>query len=603
MKITADVKSIEKLKDYFFIVPDYQREYVWQSEIHVSRFLQDISDEFKMGAKVQSNYFIGSAIIVERDDKAFDVVDGQQRLTTIVITLCSIRNLLKDLVTADANLIRVKDELLKIVNDLLYKYDIATQRHTARLTLQYTESKDYLYRLILGEEFIDKVTPSIKRMMDAYSTIYDHFKELELNDPKLLLDFVSYFLINVELVLIKPDDLGSALKIFETINQRGVGLNAMDLLKNLLFSHAKEDEFKTIKDTWKDMLHNLERSREGDKPLRFLRYFLISRYHNGIIREDKIYEWMTSNDGINTINYKANPVAFAVELKKAAARYAEFVVATESMNADPLYPSITGIGYLSKKISRQHLVLLMALKDNIDRDIINLLAKNIESLIFYYAANKVLTKAYEEKFANWAAKIRSINTRQELDVFLQDDFNKELTEQQNKFQVAFASKGQSDFNPQYRIKYILGKLEEYIRSKVNFPANNYQYYQTQQLEHILPQTGMNVPKDLYPGDFDYFTSKYLFGNLTLLEAPINQSLNYSNDISSNQWFLIKKAAYLNSTILLTRTFSVIEIGQQTAFNGFATKNLKAFDEWNMQTIKERQEIMRNLILDIWKLYL
>lgn len=602
MKITADVKSIEKLKDYFFIVPDYQREYVWQSDVHVARFLQDISDEFKHDAKVQSNYFIGSAIIVEREDKSFDVVDGQQRLTTIIITLCVIRNILKaiELQDDEAN---IKDELLKIVKELLYKYDIATKKQTARLTLQYAESKDYLYKLISEKEFTDVPTPSIKRMQAAYNTIYDHFKELEQNDVSILLNFVSYFLINVELVLITPDDLGSALKIFETINQRGASLNAMDLLKNLLFSHAKEDDFKTIKDTWRDMLTHLDRSTEGDKPLRFLRYFLMGRYHNGIIREDEIYKWMISDEGIKAINYKAKPVEFAVELKKAAVRYADYIHATNSVNAHQNYPAITGIGYIGKKISRQHLVLLLALKDNIDNGIVNHFAKNIESLMFYYAVNRILTKSYEEKFANWAVKIRGISTMQDLINFLSDDFAKEFTEQQNKFQANFASKGQNDLSPQYRIKYILGKIEDYIRSKVNFPANDYHYYQAQQLEHILPQTGANIPQDLYPNPFDYDNSKYKFGNLTLLEAPINQSINHSNDISSNEWFVVKKAAYLNSTILLSRTFSVIEIGQQTAFNGFATKSLKAFDVWNMQTISERQEIFRSLILDIWKLYL
>ena len=121
MEIKAEVKSIESLKDYFFVVPDYQREYVWQADIHVARFLQDISDEFRPSTRKQSNYFIGSTIIVKRDDGSFDVVDGQQRLTTIVISLCSIRKALQELNTSEEELITVKDELLKVVKELLYK--------------------------------------------------------------------------------------------------------------------------------------------------------------------------------------------------------------------------------------------------------------------------------------------------------------------------------------------------------------------------------------------------------------------------------------------------------------------------------------------------
>src|ERR1019366_8571492 len=289
MKITADVKGIVKLKDYFFVVPDYQREYIWQADVHVARFIQDISDEFKPNTIHQSNYFIGSIIIVEREGNSYDVVDGQQRLTTIILALCAIRKALTGFKSEDYELTNLKDELLKEGSELLYKFDIGTKRQTPRLTLQYAESKDYLFNLIASKPFTDKETPSIKRMREAYESILDFLGEEQKDASEDLLNFVSYFLTNVEMVMIKPDDLGSALKIFETINERGVGLNAMDLLKNLLFSHAREDEFQIIKDTWKEMMAYLDKSKEGDKPLRFLRYFLMARYHNGIIREDEIY--------------------------------------------------------------------------------------------------------------------------------------------------------------------------------------------------------------------------------------------------------------------------------------------------------------------------
>jgi uncharacterized protein with ParB-like and HNH nuclease domain len=70
-------------------------------------------------------------------------------------------------------------------------------------------------------------------MQCAFATISNFLKELEGSDKATLINFVRYFLVNVEMVIIQPDDIGSALKIFETINERGVGLNAMDLLKNL----------------------------------------------------------------------------------------------------------------------------------------------------------------------------------------------------------------------------------------------------------------------------------------------------------------------------------------------------------------------------------
>lgn len=92
MKIDAKVQSISKLKDYFFLVPDYQREYVWKPDDEVEQFLIDIENEYSPDAKEQRNYFLGSIIIVN-NDRCFDVVDGQQRLTTIMLSLCVFRDL------------------------------------------------------------------------------------------------------------------------------------------------------------------------------------------------------------------------------------------------------------------------------------------------------------------------------------------------------------------------------------------------------------------------------------------------------------------------------------------------------------------------------
>lgn len=123
MQIKADVKTIEHLKDYFFVVPDYQREYVWEPDKHVSQFLDDIHNEFgnETDIKNQKRYFIGSIIIVKREDGTFEVIDGQQRLTTIVIFLCAFRDYIEKM-DIPQELKEQKEEFLKEIKDLLYKY-------------------------------------------------------------------------------------------------------------------------------------------------------------------------------------------------------------------------------------------------------------------------------------------------------------------------------------------------------------------------------------------------------------------------------------------------------------------------------------------------
>src|SRR5690606_10473583 len=184
--------------------------------------------------------------------------------------------------------------------------------------------------LINSQQYEDHKTSSIKRMQEAYDKLKIHFEQILSESLDNLIDYVRYFLSKVELVIIESENLGSALKIFETINQRGAGLNAMDLVKNLMFSKANSRDFGSIKIKWKQITTDLQNCDEGDKPLRFLRYFMTARYHNGIIREDDLYSWIISKEGKEKLNYESSPLHLVNEMVAAASRYSYLVQATNS---------------------------------------------------------------------------------------------------------------------------------------------------------------------------------------------------------------------------------------------------------------------------------
>jgi uncharacterized protein with ParB-like and HNH nuclease domain len=600
MEIKADVKRIDQLDDYFFVVPDYQREYVWKADVQVTRFLDDIDNEFDSSSTKNTNYFIGSTIIVKRKDESYDVVDGQQRLTTIVIALCCMRNILEGITDLDKDVKEQLDDLTDSIKKLLYKYYPKEKKKTFRLSLQYEESKNYLGCLILREEFKEERTNSIKRMGEAYQTIHSFLEEYKNIDPLALLYFCSYFMSNVEMVIIIPDNISSALKIFETINERGEGLNAMDLLKNLIFSESKEAEFSTIKDIWKEIIKNLNTCKEGEKPLRFLRYFLIARYHDGIIREDDIYKWIISDEGKNKINYKKNPVKFAKELQRFSKRYAEYVRITNDGDENSNYPPIAGIGYLGKGSTRQHLILLLALNESFTDDIINLLAENIEVLYYYYTVKKVLTKSYEELFASWATTIRNLKNESDIKKFISGELKKEIDRRILTYDIKFPTLRSQDLLPLYRLRYILGRIENYIREYSHFGSHKIEYYESLQIEHILPQTPKNASEKIYGNQTEYISNISKLGNLALVESPINQSLNFANDLSSDNWFSKKKIEYLKSDVLSTKSLAGLKIGKQTAFNKFSEENLMEFSKWDYEEITRRQSILFKLSKKIWK---
>lgn len=89
--------ALEKLFNDFYVVPDYQREYIWQ-EKQVYQLLKDIHDEFSSnGSGSASEYFIGSIVVHVRDKGVYELIDGQQRMTTAYLVLCAVRDYRQDI--------------------------------------------------------------------------------------------------------------------------------------------------------------------------------------------------------------------------------------------------------------------------------------------------------------------------------------------------------------------------------------------------------------------------------------------------------------------------------------------------------------------------
>ena len=602
MKIDANVLSIEDLEKYYFVVPDYQREYVWEADKHIYQFLVDIDEEFEAHSNEQQSYFIGSIIVVKKDSK-YDVIDGQQRLTTIVISLCAMRNILEDLQKRD-QLTDMSSSILDIVKKWLFKFDLKTKSTLSRLELQYDESNGYLDTVIQKKVYEGEVTNSIEKMQKAYDRIFKHLQNYLNQETELFEEYVQYFLTNVNVVVIESDNLGSALKIFETINQRGAGLNAMDLVKNLMFSKANTDDFESIKIKWKQITTDLQACGEGDNPLRFLRYFMIARYHNGIIREDDLYSWIISKEGKLKLQYETKPLNLVNEMTAAAKRYSHLVQATNSDSSNlgiNKYPNVVKIGYINKQRSRQHLMLLMALDLNCNDDVINYLAQQIESFLFFANTLKMQTKNYERRFTDWAIRLRGKRNIEEIVELIDEAMIPFLRSYLSEFKNSFLQIRHYDYNPQYRERYILGCLDTEICKQAGLNPLSQDNIQKLQIEHILPQTLVNLEAsdEFDEEERDKYT--FMLGNTTLLESQINQAINNYNDLSTD-WFSMKQSEYLHSNFVLTKLLNdQYNIGKNTGLNRLKSKLNCQFDKWTKTSIIQRQQMLMELAFDHWQL--
>lgn len=594
----------QAFNECFYNVPDYQREYVWK-EKEVVRLLDDIVDE--MDGNSKSEYFVGTVIVTPRDlNNQFDVIDGQQRLTTFYLILCALK--------AHLDLKQEDNEINSLISSSRI-LETGKTKKILKLEPRYDGATDIVQCIIKVNS--DSITTkkaihasgintfgALKNIVEAYVTIYDYLSK-DFSDIAELLKFWAYLANHVVFIQISTE-ISSALKIFETINERGIGLNPMDLMKNLIFRQADADEFSKLKDEWKKITKPLEERQE--KPLRFLRYYLMSNYpiensrKDSILREDEIYDWLVDEKNANLCGYKIEPFVFVKHLIDNLKCYLAFIDgkdkdAKDNVNTDNLRMLCGGAFSL-------HYILLLAIR-NLPIELFNKFVKRLEIFLFYYIFTQTPTKELERSFALWAGELRDItklsdpsDQENSLNAFINKRFVPNMQTKQPEL-VTFLKKYTLGTLQYYRTKYFLAKLTQFVEREfvgVGDPRT-LKDFMGYEIEHILP----NNPEDDLRNDFglnnpgkDYDFYKTKLGNLTLLQKPLNI-------VASNNFYAQKVPLYKDCGVYLTRSLAETPtIGNQSSVNRI-NQFLKVFPDWNAQSIEERQDLLINLALEVWKI--
>jgi hypothetical protein len=582
-RIQSEDCSVASLFQSFYAVPDYQREYVWDTD-QVEQLLKDVREEMGDGAAQDApEYFIGSIVVCPGREGVLDLIDGQQRMTTLYITLCAIRDRLAELGAPPSSVLnaQIADAAVDVSGE---------ERRRYRLDLQYEDSGDALTRLADGKPIETPSTQSMRNMQNAHHVV-TRFLDSEFGqDPADVRKLYGYLTNRVKLIRIQTEDVAKALKIFETINDRGVGLNSMDLLKNLLFMKTAKGQFDRLKDTWKELQDTI--FRMGEKPLRFLRYFIFSRYDVELLREDEIYGWFTKNDAF--VGYGRDPIGFAKELVSAARAYERFRQGKNEKGERNRY--LDNIRLLGGQAARQHLILLLAGR-HLGPMLFDRLAAEVENLFFCYVITREPTRDFERNFAKWATELRSIKADEELDAFIVARFDKAKADLANRFDDAMGRLALRSLQL-YRFQYVLAKLTQQVdllaygetegtRWLGNYVSGGYE------VEHIFPQT----PKAEATAEFGPVSDPEVvqrLGNLVLVEKSINTSLG-------NRPYSEKRPVYQQSRLLLTRALSERpKVGANTRIDR-AVASIEPYASWNEANLHQRQHSLVTLARAVWGL--
>jgi hypothetical protein len=584
---SADLSVGDLLND-FYVVPSYQREYVW-STTEIERLLLDIQSEYSgMTDEYIPEYFIGT-IVTHHDGtgSAYELIDGQQRVTTLYVFLVAMRDFLIEL---DSPLMGIDSQLVDWVTD-----DKGKEILHHRVELQYEDSQGVLALLVESRDGrpidgLPNTTRSSTNLVQAYRDCRAFLLEELQGDADQLRRFYAYVTQHVKLIRIRTDSVDRALWIFETINARGRGLDAMDLLKNLLFRAAGKADFEKLKTRWKALIDTLFAADE--RPIGFIRYYLLANFAHDRIQADKIYGWLTDPKNENRPDFWSNPVVFTNELLAAAQAYVNF---SQGNLEDGTYCRyLKNIWFLSHT-ARQHLILMLAAR-KLPTEAIIRLAREIESLYFVFIITGQSANIFEKDFVAWAVQLRSMTTSEELDGFLENVLIPRRQSLRPEFEFALANLREENL-PRYRLKYVLGKLAQYLDELAYGVERDMSIYAASKIdiEHILSIAASEEDIHTFGGVDAANGALHRLANLTLLERT-------HNAVVSNKSFADKQATYALSNIILTKGLAQnVQVGDQTKINS-ALRLVGDFDQWNDAAFERREKNLISLAGIIWDVH-
>ncbi|GHA70160.1 hypothetical protein GCM10010372_81810 [Streptomyces tauricus] len=324
----------ELFRDVTYEIDYYQREYTW-GEDEVRTLLRDLCGSFRNWLPNTSylrrphtapQYFLGPFVYYEPEKHQRSLVDGQQRFVTLHLLFCQLR-----LWAQEAGHGKAVERLNRVITIDGERFSVSIADHNP-----------VLQAITRGRKYETGIGDSLsRRNLWARSQQIESQLTEELDAEKLH-RFTDWLLDRVVLVGIRAAGVDHGYRMFETMNDRGARLTAVDLLKSHLLSNvgADEDQLNT---QWHEMLRELTTDREDPQAVpRFIKAYLLARYAREGLDDDRrqiatnLNVWVRRNGvylGL-TDDRPDNFLRFVQELLKTARRFRPFLAASRALKKD-----------------------------------------------------------------------------------------------------------------------------------------------------------------------------------------------------------------------------------------------------------------------------
>ncbi len=554
MKIKSDDRDIgDILGSGFYKIPRFQRPYSWDRE-NITEFWNDtIVDS-------DSDYFIGSMVMFKLGSSTCGIVDGQQRMTTIAMILCALRNAFNKEGIVD---------LANGIHQLIERNDINNKK-TFILSPEssFPYFQEYIQKFgepevtpqVGGEEknlesAFTFITSQIKAAIDAIKSDTTIGNEAKQERIKKKLISIRDKILGLKLISVELDDEDDAYIIFETLNTRGKDLNVSDLVKNQLTKMLKKKgEVDTTKIKWEKILSTIQGSSSDISTDEFLHHYWLSKYDYVTVK--KLFKNIKKS--IKKDQYRG----FLKELEQDVITYREIhetAYRKWSVDENAIKHAIDAFSVF--RIKQQVPMVLSVMRDYkaniLKKKHVEQILSAIESFHFVFTAvtSQRSSGGISQMYASCAKRLTT-EPLQEKKIDELKELNKKLKEKlpkKEEFEIYFPQIFYTDnFTKQKPlVKYILSKIHAQENAIGVFD------YPSMTIEHLLPQSAIGT------GDIDDSLVGQI-GNLILVPKELNETLGGKPFVEKRD-ILTKAGFKLDEITLKAKDWGRPEICERTKY--------------------------------------
>ena len=276
--IEVNKQSVETLlgsgKSKPFVIPEYQRPYAWTEE-QVETLFEDLWEftTISGGVERESSYFLGSVVSYENENGEQEIIDGQQRITSLFLLLRAIYT--KLVATPESERTAEANNFIGKIEPTIWRTDKLTGTVNFKnilLTSRVVNNE--------GNEILRAILESGKtdeNAKDNYSRNYRYFQKLfdrhSTENPLMIYQFIYAVLNQAILLPITADTQDTALTIFSTLNDRGLPLSDADIFKAKIYNQLEVEAKKVFIERWKDLDEQATDANESIQQLFYYNMF------------------------------------------------------------------------------------------------------------------------------------------------------------------------------------------------------------------------------------------------------------------------------------------------------------------------------------------